>query len=307
MLKALVLLLAIIASIQQNARAAEISGEVFVITRAHESVKLGLVTIWAFKPDEISAAIAKTRESITPEIEKLKNLQPPAQQLEDQAQNVNDLLLRYEAKLFSESSDLYIEASLAVKKIEWRLDYLQSAAPFFERLPQPVASTKTDADGKFRLTLPDNSEVIIGAATSRKVADDTENYFWLLKVKPPTNVTFSNDNSCDTSGSDSVIRTLTISGTSSAWNSTDAGTLRHDLSGLADRAKTLASRIRGEERPIATGTAVLKQPFTFAVGYKRVTLGPGAQFELLSKSDSSARIRYENAEYELPLSIVDLK
>ena len=44
-----------------------IDGQVFIVTGgAHESVKLGLVTVAAFRPDEFASAAASTRSQIAP-------------------------------------------------------------------------------------------------------------------------------------------------------------------------------------------------------------------------------------------------
>ena len=46
---------------------------------------------------------------------------------------------------------------------------LNSAAPFFVDLPQPVATAKTDAEGRFQLTIPDKGEYVLVASAERTV------------------------------------------------------------------------------------------------------------------------------------------
>ncbi|HEY8560210.1 MAG TPA: hypothetical protein VIL74_07525 [Pyrinomonadaceae bacterium] len=67
---------------------------------------------------------------------------------------------------------------------------------FFFRGSEPVASVKTDADGKFSIKIP-RGEYIIQAASSRKIFDDTEFYKWNLPVKlteAKHQIFLSNDN-----------------------------------------------------------------------------------------------------------------
>src|SRR5262245_20995486 len=41
-----------------------IDGQVFIVTGAHKSVKLGLVTVAAYRPDEFASAAASTQSQI---------------------------------------------------------------------------------------------------------------------------------------------------------------------------------------------------------------------------------------------------
>jgi hypothetical protein len=92
----------------------------------------------------------------------------------------------------------------------WRADYLNSGAPYFKNLPHPIASVKTDADGKFKLELPSSTDqvIIVATATRHVPTGERENYFWAVKVMPPATVTLSNDNLTDSGATDSALQTL---------------------------------------------------------------------------------------------------
>lgn len=66
-------------------------------------------------------------------------------------------------------------------------------------LPPPMHSSKSDADGKFSLTLP-KGEYVIVANASRKLINTSETYHWLVQIdeSTPSNFMLSNDNLLET-------------------------------------------------------------------------------------------------------------
>jgi hypothetical protein len=87
-------------------------------------------------------------------------------------------------------------------------EYLPSPQLFFELLPaRPVATTKSDSDGKFTMELPRPGEMVLGATTDRKLLKSTEHYYWMVKVTPEaeTSITLSNDNLADSGSPQSLI------------------------------------------------------------------------------------------------------
>ncbi len=313
-MKTQILLCSALACLAVTARSAEISGEIFVVTAGHQSIKLGLVTVRVFRPDQISAIVIETRETLGPEIEDLRKLQHAALPLEDKVTKVNDLIIKgSNTDLITESTQLFVDATLLVKRIQWRLDYLESAAPFFERLPQSIASAKTDSDGKFRIAIPDNSDVIVGANTSRKVPDDTENYFWLVKVKPAANVTLSNDNSSDARSTDSVIQTSALSGSPGTWTADSLDKLRVDAEALKNRAVAFAKRIGAQDSPVPQQETYHSLKLTKSVELKNsvgrviAKLEQGQSVQYVAFLDNYVRVRYEGRDYDIRISATDLK
>ena len=86
---------------------------------------------------------------------------------------------------------------------------LCSAAPYFENLPQAIASAKTDADGRFKIAIPDDDrDIVLVAKSQRQVFNAVENYYWMVRAKPSdSNVTLSNDNLTSSGSADSVLTT----------------------------------------------------------------------------------------------------
>lgn len=75
-----------------------------------------------------------------------------------------------------------------------------SATSFIDSFPEE-ASTKTDADGKFSLSVPAGSTYVIVAKASRSVGDDTEYYSWIVDV----DLTTANDGLTEMLSNDNLV------------------------------------------------------------------------------------------------------
>ena len=83
-----------------------------------------------------------------------------------------------------------------------------SAAAYFAALPEPLATGKTDADGRFKLTVPEKDEIVVLATSSRMTFDRVERYFWIVRLAPQeTHLTLSNDNLTTSGSADSLVLT----------------------------------------------------------------------------------------------------
>ncbi len=101
-----------------------------------------------------------------------------------------------------------ILARLQLRELRARQKTLNSAAPFFVDLPQPVATAKTDADGRFELTIPDKGEYVLVASAERTVFNDVERYFWVVRLNSEEfKATLSNDNLTTSGSADSLLTT----------------------------------------------------------------------------------------------------
>ena len=134
-----------------------IEGQVFVVTAAHESVKLGLVVVAACRADEFADAVSATKSKIDSERAKLDTMRPVADAMAATAAQLHDAVTRAPeptlSTLLGESIRLEVDTAMLVQRVRWRSDYLDCAAPYFKNLPHPIASAKTDADGKFKMEL----------------------------------------------------------------------------------------------------------------------------------------------------------
>jgi len=73
-------------------------------------------------------------------------------------------------------------AKSAIAELEKQARSWNSGALYFASLPAPVASVKTDADGKFSIPLDRKVTVVLAANATRRLINKTENYNWLVAV-----------------------------------------------------------------------------------------------------------------------------
>ncbi len=155
----------------------ELKGEIFIVTAGHESVKLGLVEIRAFQPSQLNSLIDPVKKGIAEQDARLAPISKAAEQLESSAKQKDDaprLWSHGSYARFHPLSDralrLWIDCSTLASHVKWHREYLHSAEPFFEVLPRPIATSKSDSDGKFTMKLPRSGETVLCAAAHRGAA-----------------------------------------------------------------------------------------------------------------------------------------
>ena len=187
----------------------ELTGQIFIVTKGHESKKLGLVAVAVFDEKEAKDAIDSVRAKTLPDVARLQKLLPGLKNFSMAAWHSLDLIReeyvrgRSPLELYEASRELQQDAVQLRGNAQKYLTYLLSARRFFKELPQPIATTKTDADGNFVIQIPDDRDLVIGAAATRAVFGDTESYHWLVRVPkpPPSRIMLSNDNLASTGDS----------------------------------------------------------------------------------------------------------
>ena len=194
----------------------EVKGEIFIVTAGHESVKLGLVEIRAFQAAQLNALIESVKKKIAEQEAQLAPISNAADKLESSAKqeddDVRDKWIHKGYKRFRPISDrastLRSEASELAFRIKGHSQYLHSVMPFFEVLPQPVAASKSDSDGRFTMKLPRSGEIVLCAAADRRVAKSLEVYCWMVKVTGNADapITLSNHNLATSGAPESLIR-----------------------------------------------------------------------------------------------------
>ncbi len=185
-----ILFIAIVISGSANGR--EITGQVFIVTKEHESVDLGSVSISIYPLDQVQSVIESVDADLKADRERTAGLESSTQRAYKAASQASDQRVRSLAKDL-----LYLE-----RTIRGRLNFLLGSAPYFRKLNElyrPAASTKSDADGKFSISVPDAGEFAIVAYAERQTFDKTEKYFWVVPVAERIDLSSDNQTSA-TSG-----------------------------------------------------------------------------------------------------------
>jgi hypothetical protein len=185
------------------------SGEVFIVTRGGESIKLGLVEICVISESAIKPYIQSKYQSAR------KEIMPGKPSLGLMKKKLDELEFETEKQKYQSDKITYLESKL--KLLNCRIEYdslldnmFQYFRDVFSRkgLSTTMLTTKTDADGKFTLSLKPGKYALV-ASSSRMAGGETEEYHWLIRitVKPnqQTKITLSNDNLFEVNGKENLI------------------------------------------------------------------------------------------------------
>lgn len=184
-----------VASSQSIPATQAISGEMFIVTKGRQNIKLALVEICAVPQNVILSWVKLKREAAVTERKKvekkIEELLEQKQIVSSQLQNASD---RNEIwKLQDKERELGHQLRLA----DINHHYWISPEYYLKGLVQCEFTTKTDSDGKFTLTLPSSKRYALAAQTNRQILDSSETYWWLIWTNPELpnqTIVFDNDN-----------------------------------------------------------------------------------------------------------------
>ncbi|MFA6203367.1 MAG: hypothetical protein WC710_09320 [Gallionella sp.] len=193
-----------------------ISGQVFVVTKGGESVKLALVGVSAIPEKQIIEYLSTSQNLRRESFNKYISIRKEA---EDALLESGRAMTRVQELYFNDKTpegkkafaDYARWANLSELKSAQNLEAsamwntFANGGYYFSQLPLAVSASKTDVDGKFKLDLP-AGRYALAAKSSRKIYGETEEYYWLVWVNVTSNqfVMLSNDNLFETSCKDCV-------------------------------------------------------------------------------------------------------
>jgi hypothetical protein len=217
-----------------NANGKTIDGQVFIVTAAGPAIKLALVEVRLFAQADIErhirdidlapdserskadTALAKAREDLQAAEravagphgydEKMRGLAYAewVGRYQHSPADGHEVALRFNA-----AWERVSQVKERVTQMLLRQKLSRAGAPYFDNLPTPIASVKTDADGRFQVTVSDEQDYALMATSSRTLFNIIERYFWIVRVKPQdSKVTLSNDNLTTSGSEDSLVKIL---------------------------------------------------------------------------------------------------
>jgi hypothetical protein len=168
-----------------------LQGEVFIVTRGGENIKLGLVEVKALPLNKAEQAVSR-----------LLAIREKKQHLIDEIA---------EAKSFQLYSKLENQLKPEFERVA--VQEQNSWEQLFHEQPLPSASDKTGADGKFSFQLDRNATVALVAQATRKLLDGTEEtYRWVVRASLDGQATkrifLSNDNLITSGSQDSLLHVV---------------------------------------------------------------------------------------------------
>jgi hypothetical protein len=300
--KALLLIALFASSLLGEVCAKEIQGEVFIVTRAHQTVRLALVPTSVYPRDQVESVIKSVDSELSEERKKI----PPLQKsLESASGHVEEAAVKLSANPEGDDGrramELVTELALLTARASQRADFVLGSGPYFKKLSElrPVATAKTDADGKFRVEIPDSGEFALVAYSEREAVGETENYFWIVPALERTDLT--NENLTSSTNEASLLHVTSDSGINPSISAEEIKTQLRDI------VARYADLFRKHGADVGPKTITLTKPVVFQSARGWTSLGPGTQLEFVSKEGENVRVRYKNEDRLVPVSSTDLK
>ena len=183
-------------------RSGRLTGQVFIVTKSSDNIKLGLVDVLAVPADQMHAHIAQRHANIAQRNRELKERIDAATAIATAA--LKEAERRYQEqydKLGSSAAEIdgvnprLIATRDARDAARRRLETarLEASGPeqpeqtlpeildyYLSDLPSPIARSTSDADGRFQMTVPRGESIALIAQASRQVGNSRERYFWLV-------------------------------------------------------------------------------------------------------------------------------
>lgn len=174
--------------------AVNVTGEMYIVTKGRQNIKLAAVEICAVPENIILNWInAKKQGAVNGRREaenRLKSLQSQKAQNLRQPRS-DDISEKYQA----DTKNINLDYEINIAKVH--VHYWDSAEYYLEGLNQCEYRAKTDSDGKYTLNLPGGKKYALAAQTDRQILDSKETYWWLVWANPQMpqqTIIFSNDN-----------------------------------------------------------------------------------------------------------------
>jgi len=191
----------------------EVNGEVFIVTEGAGSYKFGLVEVSVIPEKDISAYLETKNTEIKPfkdEYERLKlqSIQDSGALKTAESKRTVGLGNQAEIDAAKQKATKTKNEFLAAKN---KLNDVGSGEIYYKGLPKSAITALTNSDGKFTLKIPKPGRYALSAYATRKVADKTEGYLWLVLIEAngePKTILLSNNNNSSSGSSDSMVKTV---------------------------------------------------------------------------------------------------
>jgi hypothetical protein len=206
----------------------QVNGDIFIVTQGRQNIKLAPVEV-AFIPETrvrsyLEQRLALAREAIEKTRPEGARLEAEVNEVEKTEERIKAVLdkerrrgrsgawaQRMMAALHAHIAALNVskERNEALREHKRQVNKFREGAFYFaEGFPPEVATAKSDADGRFAVALKPGGYAV-RAISKRRVAADTEDYFWLValkaEVEPSKRIMLSNDNLFETSCAECIV------------------------------------------------------------------------------------------------------
>jgi hypothetical protein len=195
------------------------TGDVFIVTKSAQNIKLGLVQIDFLPEASVRSLVTGLRKTFRERIESAREKETLTYAEELIARTaLTTIGIKQKMASNNEESELATEEVETKRRLEKATPVAAAARDELKRceagwcaiqdLPKSRLSTKTDADGKFSLKLKPG-KYALRAVSERVIGRERETYCWFLWVqiglKTDNRIMLSNDNLVPTECADCIV------------------------------------------------------------------------------------------------------
>jgi len=189
---AVIVIYFVYAYVNDNLLEGDLNGEIFIVTRGGENIRLGLAQVELIPANTVGPFIVSKYKDVDIERTNMMN-------------KIKDLNTRIANISYINSA---VERARFRREFKEAISYFGSGKYFFKGLPQGTMMTKTDADGKFTFRVKRGIPMALAARGRRE--SQNEDYYWLiwasLEGKSSKRIILSNDNLVEANTPGSVMR-----------------------------------------------------------------------------------------------------
>jgi hypothetical protein len=161
-----------------------INGEIFIVTKKGENVKLGMLEVYVFPIDTLIPYLLERTKDRNDQLPIIVKKIGAAKIKYDAASQETENAFQWDFANFDKAIAARDESKLKWLKLRTEEEEITSCNFFFRKLPVPLSSTKTDSEGKFNFLIPGSDLHAIAASATRRVLNDIEKYYWITTIDP---------------------------------------------------------------------------------------------------------------------------
>ena len=250
----------------------DIEGQVFIVTKGSENVKLGLVPIWLVSDSEMKdlakqavemANATALKEEVDKMIKEVDAVEAKAEkELDSEAFQKVKSAAGIERQAILKSFDPFLKLAQRgeslINKLEKQKQGIDTGEIFSKvmlhsefsikimigLLSEKESDAESDADGKFKLSV-DGSDGWVVAYSQRTVGRigqselrNLERYYWLLEVPKKKSQLFLSSNNCDISEAEAKLRSMALQEASGLFGTSKKSSKENFVLTVAGKGET---------------------------------------------------------------------
>jgi len=322
----------------------QITGQVFIVTRGGPSIKMALVEVFLYEAETLEQHIKSRGPDVDSARQRAEAIATAAEheaiKADEEVERAKDAATNAAGKAWFDVflAELKFRRAAAKEAAEIRdtakalVRISQSGYLYFEQLPKPITSAKTDADGNFSTTTTQTkTQLALAASTSRAVGAGEEVYYWAIRLPPAeqvTKVALTNDNQSASDSSTSMLHTVALDSEATKALVVSPEELRTRLQKLNATITSTNALLSSSPSPPAPMTRTDPSPvaplpefsptpppefvrltnwftLTNSKGKEVKTLEPGKRLRVVSQGGDQITVDYLGESYSIPSTVTE--